>query len=139
MSVFFRYDGRVTIRLDAIGIVTADMAASLRFYALLGVPVPDYDAAEDHLESTLPNGLRIMWDSLDLVKQLDQNWTAPVGQRTGMAFHCGDAAGVDSTYQAVLGAGFKGAMEPFDAFWGQRYAQIVDPDGSKVDLFAPLG
>lgn len=127
------------IRLDAIGIVSADIAASLRFYALLGVPVPDFDATEDHLEATLPNGIRLMWDSLDLIKQLDKNWQSPVGQRTGMAFHCGTAAGVDSVFSSVLAAGFKGSMEPFDAFWGQRYAQVVDPDGNKVDLFAPLG
>lgn len=127
------------IRLDAIGIVSSDLAASLRFYALLGVPVPDFDATEDHLEATLPNGIRLMWDSLDLIKQLDKNWQSPVGQRTGMAFHCGNAAGVDSVFASVLAAGFKGSMEPFDAFWGQRYAQVVDPDGNKVDLFAPLG
>ena len=27
---------------------------------------------------------------------------------------------------------------PFDAFWGQRYATVHDPDGNPVDLFAPL-
>ena len=26
--------------------------------------------------------------------------------------------------------------EPFDAFWGQRYAQVKDPDGNPVDIFA---
>jgi hypothetical protein len=25
-----------------------------------------------------------------------------------------------------------------DAFWGQRYATVLDPDGNPVDLFAPL-
>ena len=28
-------------------------------------------------------------------------------------------------------------LEPFDAFWGQRYATVLDPDGNAVDLFAP--
>ncbi len=28
--------------------------------------------------------------------------------------------------------------EPWDAFWGQRYAQALDPDGNTVDLFRPL-
>ena len=28
--------------------------------------------------------------------------------------------------------------EPFDAFWGQRYATVRDPDGNAVDLFAAL-
>lgn len=127
----------MAIRLDAIGIVTAHMAESLKFYNLLGVPVPEAD--DDHVEATLPNGLRLMWDDIELVKKIDENWVPPVGQRTGMAFLCESPQAVDETYAAILAAGFKGAMEPFDAFWGQRYAQVVDPDDNRVDLFAPLG
>jgi catechol 2,3-dioxygenase-like lactoylglutathione lyase family enzyme len=29
--------------------------------------------------------------------------------------------------------------EAWEAFWGQRYAQVKDPDGNLVDLFAALG
>jgi uncharacterized glyoxalase superfamily protein PhnB len=29
-------------------------------------------------------------------------------------------------------------MEPWDAFWGQRYATAKDPDGNHVDLFASI-
>jgi uncharacterized glyoxalase superfamily protein PhnB len=28
--------------------------------------------------------------------------------------------------------------EPWDAFWGQRYALLRDPDGVEVNLYAPL-
>ena len=28
-------------------------------------------------------------------------------------------------------------MKPWDAFWGQRYAVLHDPDGHQVDLYAP--
>ena len=38
----------------------------------------------------------------------------------------------------VTAAGFHGEKEPWDAFWGQRYAQVRDPDGVPVDLFAAL-
>ena len=38
----------------------------------------------------------------------------------------------------MIAAGFASKSEPWDAFWGQRYAQVVDPDGNDVDLFAPL-
>jgi len=126
-------------RLDAIGIVTADMAASCRFYALLGVPVAEPPAGEDHFEATLPSGLRLMWDSVELMKQLDPSWQPPTGHPLGLAFHCGSAAGVNETHAAVLAAGFTSKSEPWDAFWGQRYAQVVDPDGNVVDLFARLG
>ncbi len=32
----------------------------------------------------------------------------------------------------------KGHVKPWDAFWGQRYASVLDPDGNAVDLFAAL-
>jgi hypothetical protein len=63
--------------LAAIGIVSADIAESCRFYRTLGLDVP----AE---------------------------------------------------------GGFAGKKEPYDAFRGQRYANVTDPDGNVVDLFAPL-
>ena len=124
--------------LDAIGIVTADMAASCRFYALLGVPVGTPAEGEDHFEATLPSGIRLLWDSIELIKQIDPDWEPPVGHRLALAFQCGSATGVDETFAAVITAGFATKGEPWDAFWGQRYAQIVDPDGNIVHLFAPL-
>ena len=42
-------------------------------------------------------------------------------------------------YAELTGAGAEGALEPWDAFWGMRYAIVHDPDGNPVDLFAPLG
>ena len=125
-------------RLDAIGIVTADMAASCRFYALLGVPVEAPAAGEDHHEATLASGVRLMWDSVELIKQIDSDWQPPTSYRLTLAFHCGTAAGVDETHAAIVAAGFDSKAEPWDAFWGQRYAGVVDPDGSDVHLFAPL-
>ena len=56
----------------------------------------------------------------------------------GMAFNAGTPAGVDEAYVAIVDAGFEGKTEPFDAFWGQRYAQVLDPDGNPVDLYASL-
>lgn len=124
--------------LDAIGIVTADMAASCRFYRLLGVDVTDPPPGADHHEATLLGGLRLMWDTVALVRQLDADWQPPTGHRLGLAFHCGTALEVDETYADLVGAGHAGKTEPWDAFWGQRYAPVVDPDGNVVDLFAPL-
>ncbi len=73
------------------------------------------------------------------LQQLDPHWQPPTGHPLALAFHCGSAGGVDETYAAILAAGFAGKSEPWDAFWGQRYARVVDPDGNAVDLFAPLG
>lgn len=128
-----------TPRLDAIGIVVRDMATAIRFYSLLGLTFADGAAGDDHAEAATTGGLRVMLDHIELVKQLDPGREEPRGHRMGIAFHCGDAAAVDAMYARVIEAGFEGIKAPWDAFWGQRYAQVRDPDGNPTDLFAPLG
>ncbi len=128
----------VTPRLDAVGIVARDLAAAVRFYRLLGLPFPDATPGEDHLEATTSHGLRVMLDSEALMKQLDPQREDPRGHRMALAFHCGDAAGVDAAHARITDAGFASVKAPWDAFWGQRYAQVRDADGNVVDLFAPL-
>jgi catechol 2,3-dioxygenase-like lactoylglutathione lyase family enzyme len=127
----------VSTSLDAIGIVVSDLARSVAFYRLLGVPFGD-PGEEDHLEAALPSGVRLMLDTEDVVRSFDPDWQRPTGNSIGLAFLCPSAKGVDELYASVLAAGFKGKKEPWDAFWGQRYAQVLDPDGHSVDLFAPL-
>ena len=123
-------------KLDAIGIVSKDLRASVAFYRVLGVAFPDPDG--DHLEATLPSGVRLMLDDLKLIKQLDKEWTDPKGHRMNLAFACASPAEVDALHAKVTAAGHPSKTAPWDAFWGQRYAQVVDPDGNVVDLFAAL-
>jgi catechol 2,3-dioxygenase-like lactoylglutathione lyase family enzyme len=128
-----------TPRLDAMGIVVSDLRASLRFYRMLGLELPEDPGDEQHVEATTPGGLRVMFDTIAVVRSFMPEWEpASGGHRMGLAFHCGDAAGVDATYARLTAAGYPGAKAPWDAFWGQRYAQVSDPDGNPVDLFAPL-
>ena len=122
--------------LAAIGIVTRDMKSSVRFYRLLGVAVPD--PVDDHLDATLPGGIRLMWDALELIRQLDPDWTEPKGHRMSLAFECSSPGDVDATHARVVSAGFRSKKDPWDAFWGQRYAQVIDPDDNVVDLYAEL-
>jgi catechol 2,3-dioxygenase-like lactoylglutathione lyase family enzyme len=125
--------------LDAIGIVSRDIAESCRFYRTLGVDVAEPPDGEDHFEAVLPNGLRLMWDTEELIRQLDPDWKRPdSGNGTALAFKCKDPAEVNETYARLTEAGFTGKTEPYDAFWGQRYADVVDPDGNVVHLFAQL-
>jgi uncharacterized glyoxalase superfamily protein PhnB len=123
-------------RLQAIGIVSSDSPRSIAFYRLLGVDLPE--ETEGHIEATLPNGLRFMLDDEAVIKSFRPDWTRQTGNQLALAFECDDAAQVDEVYARVVGAGFAGELEPFDAFWGQRYAQLRDPDGTPVDLFAAL-
>jgi catechol 2,3-dioxygenase-like lactoylglutathione lyase family enzyme len=124
-------------RLAAIGIVTSDIAESVRFYRLLGFEIPDPGDGPHH-DVELPGGIRLMWDTAELMQQLYPEREEPRGQRMELAFECESPADVDATYARLVEAGYEGEKEPYDAFWGQRYANVVDPDGNVVDLFAAL-
>jgi catechol 2,3-dioxygenase-like lactoylglutathione lyase family enzyme len=124
-------------QLNAIGIVTSDMARSIRFYRLLGLDVPE-TPDEGHVDTFLPNGVRFMLDSEDTVRSFRPDWTRETGNQLGLAFECESASEVDDVYARMVEAGFEGEKEPWDAFWGQRYAQLRDPDGVGVDLYASL-
>jgi catechol 2,3-dioxygenase-like lactoylglutathione lyase family enzyme len=129
----------MTPRLDMIGITVADMSASLSFYRLLGFDIPEGLDNEPHVEITLANGLRLAWDPVETIRSFDPDWTPPTGShRTALAFLCDSPTDVDATYRKVVEAGHTGYKEPWDAFWGQRYAILHDPDGNGVDLFAAL-
>jgi catechol 2,3-dioxygenase-like lactoylglutathione lyase family enzyme len=124
-------------QLNAIGIVVTDMGETIRFYRLLGLDVPE-TPDEGHVDTFLPNGVRFMLDSEDVVRSFREDWTRTAGNQIGLAFECASPAEVDETYAKLVGAGFRGEREPWDAFWGQRYAQVLDPNGVGVDLYAAL-
>jgi len=122
--------------LNAIGIVASDVGRSIAFYRQLGVELPE--DGEGHIEATLPSGVRLMLDSEEVIQSFRPDWRRDAGNQLALAFECASPEEVDELYERVTSAGFDGEKEPWDAFWGQRYAQLSDPDGVPVDLFAPL-
>jgi len=129
----------VSPRLDVFGIVVSDMARSLAFYRLLGLEFPEGAEDEPHVEAPLPGGMRYALDTEDTMRTFDPSWKRPTnGHATGGAFRCVSPDEVDQIYRDLLAAGATTYKEPWDAFWGQRYAQLKDPDGTVIDLYAPL-
>jgi catechol 2,3-dioxygenase-like lactoylglutathione lyase family enzyme len=131
----------MTPRPDMIGLAVQDLAASLAFYRRLGLDIPEGAEDQPHVEATLPGGLRIAWDTHEVMESFDPGWK-PAGDGSStitLAFLVDSPAEVDELYAELTGAGYEGHLEPWDAFWGQRYAILRDPDGNDVALFAALG
>jgi catechol 2,3-dioxygenase-like lactoylglutathione lyase family enzyme len=129
----------MTPRMDMIGVAVRDMAASLAFYRRLGLEIPDGAESEAHVEATAPGGLRVAWDTVEVMQSFDPGWApATGGAAFSLAFLVDSPAEVDSLYAELTGAGHAGHLAPWDAFWGQRYAVVRDPDGNDVALFAAL-
>ncbi len=123
--------------LDAIGIVSADPPKSVEFYKLLGIELKKM-GEHDHYDATTPSGVRLMLDSVALIQQLDPGWQKPNGSGVVLCFKQQSPKAVDELYARITRAGFGGKKAPWDAFWGQRYACVLDPDGNQIDLFADL-
>jgi catechol 2,3-dioxygenase-like lactoylglutathione lyase family enzyme len=124
--------------LGVIGVVVEDMGRSLAFYRRLGLDIPADADGQPHVEVGLPGGLKLVFDTAETIRSFDPSWTPPSGSpRMGLAFACDSPAEVDKLYGELVAAGYEGHLEPWDAFWGMRYAVVHDPDGNGVDLFCP--
>ena len=126
-------------KLEAFGIVVSDMARALDFYRRLGLEFPEGAESEPHVEAEVGGGVRYMIDTEDVMRAFDPEWTRPSdGHLVGGAFRCESPEEVDRVYADLVANGGSTYKEPWDAFWGQRYAQLRDPDGTVIDLYAPL-
>jgi uncharacterized glyoxalase superfamily protein PhnB len=126
-------------KLEGFGVVVSDMGRAIDFYRRLGLAFPEGAESEPHVEAQVGGGIRYMLDTEEVMRAFDPDWKRPSdGHLVGGAFHCGTPADVDRVYGELLEAGGSAYKEPWDAFWGQRYAQLRDPDGTVIDLFAPL-
>ena len=125
-------------KIDAVGVTSSNFKSTVKFYSLLGFDFPEYKKDEQHLEAnTKDGGVRLMIDSTKMFIELNDEEPKP-GNRSAFAVLYESIEEVNKVSSAVKEAGFKVIKEPWDAFWGQRYAVVEDPDGYRVDLFARL-
>jgi catechol 2,3-dioxygenase-like lactoylglutathione lyase family enzyme len=129
----------MSAKAAAIGIVVAELSESIAFYQHFGLTFTGADSPHGHAEADLGNGLRLMLDTEESIQTFTSAWNHPFGSpRTHLCFQFETPAGVDAKFAELMDAGYHGFRGPWDAPWGQRYASVIDPDGSGVDLFAQL-
>jgi uncharacterized glyoxalase superfamily protein PhnB len=54
-----------------------------------------------------------------------------------LGFRLPSREAVDRLHAELVAAGHPSRQEPYNAFWGARYAIIADPDGREVGLMSP--
>lgn len=117
--------------------VTKDMAATVAFYRRLGLTIRDtVPAFQDHHRSVeASGGIDIDFDSVDFARHWDRGWAGGMGV---LNFTVGSRQRVDEIYGDLVDAGHTGQQEPYDAFWGARYAVVQDPDGNAIGIMSPI-
>lgn len=125
-----------------INIVAKHYGETLKFYRLLGVEIPDpmeQPSGTLHAEANNPAGSDFAIDNEALARIYNAGW------RTGrncssivLTAFVSSRKDVDSTYQNLVSAGYRGRQVPYDAFWGARFAVVCDPEGNDVGLMSPV-
>lgn len=126
------------IKPHTIDVVVADMSSALKFYRTLGLDAPTDADSDPQVQIHTEGGATLGFVTEELVRKGNPDWVTPVGQRVTFACKCDDVEELDATYARVVAAGYAPVKEPWNAFWGQRYAFLQDPDGNRVDLFTPI-
>ena len=126
------------MKLNAVGVTSTNLQKTIQFYTLLGFQFPELKDGEGHIEPVNADGsARLMIDSVEIVKGIIGEDPKP-GTHSSFAIEYNSPEEVNEVAQKVQEAGFTVTKAPWDAFWGQRYAIVEDPDGYKVDLYAAL-
>lgn len=124
------------MKLDMVGIVVSDMKKAIAFYEVLGFSTVG-DATENYVELN-NQGVRISLNTRAMIAGIYGFEPESEGDKLELAFLCDSVEEVDQTAKRMKEAGYEIFKEPWDAFWGQRYAIVKDLDGNLLSLFANL-
>ena len=129
------------IRLDQLNLVVNDVEASRAFYARLGLdfgdePDPVWDAHHVSARHGDTTPLDLDLDSVTFAAK----WNQGASDRSGtvLGFKVDTRAEVDALVSSLVSEGVPVQQEPYDAFWGARYAVVSDPDGNGVGIMSPV-
>lgn len=135
-------EGYVT--LTGVHLVVADMKASVEFYRRLGVDIPadavwEVSGVGHHVSVKMAGGVDLELDSLAMTKGYDPAWAQADGPRGNViSFGVALRDEVDVRHDELAAAGYESHLAPHDAFWGARYAVVLDPDGNQVGIMSPM-
>lgn len=125
------------MNLNKVAVASSDLAKTIKFYKILGFQFPELMPADRHIESEKGAGATLMIDTMDLIEEISGE--RPVaGSHSSFAILYSNKQEIDDIVAKLTLEGFDITKEPWEAFWGQYYAIVSDPDGYKVDLYVNL-
>lgn len=131
------------LRFSGLDLVCDDVEATIAFYRLLGVAIPD-DALwrgggrVHHVHGSTIGECELELHSPALAAEYHAGYRdAPTPGGTMLTFGVATRAAVDRVHRRMVAAGHPDRQVPYDAFWGARFAIVADPDGRDVGIMSP--
>ncbi len=128
---------------DQLNIVSDDMRKTIDFYRLLGVEIPEPAVGKSgepfHVNGDAGGETDLDFDSDAFARVWNAAWRdkSDLAGRVVIGFGVDTREAVDQTCASLAQAGYKILQQPWDAFWGSRYAIVEDPNGIAVGLMSP--
>ena len=126
------------MKLNAVAVISKNIPQTIRFYMILGFSFPEISPKDTHVETIKREGeAKLMIDTADFMKDFLHRNPVPATHSTfGVEYDT--PAEIDKIVEELKKANFTVINEPWDAFWGQHYAIVQDPDGYMVDLYSHM-
>jgi predicted lactoylglutathione lyase len=121
--------------LAQVNLIVTDLARAKEFWSLLG-----WQSRPRHPHAavlTFPNGMNIVLHEPEFARLWDPAYVGPAAGSTVIDLNLPSRTAVDDTHALVLAAGFTDSVEPWDTFFGARYAIVCDQDGHRIGLKSP--
>ncbi|MEL6985051.1 MAG: VOC family protein [Actinomycetota bacterium] len=122
--------------LAQVNLIVSDVERAKEFWAVLGFPwSPRHPKAA---VIAFDSGMNLVVHEPEFARLWDPAFSGPSAGSTVVDINVASRADVDDLHERVLAAGFSSSVEPWDTFFGARYAIVCDADGHRVGLKSPL-
>ncbi len=118
-----------------VNFIVTDLARAKEFWALLG-----WRSTPRHPHAAVlsfPNGMNVVLHEPEFARRWDPAYAGPAAGSTVVDVDLSSREAVDDTHARVVAAGFPSSVEPWDTFFGARYAIVCDGDGHRIGLKSP--
>ncbi|MBO0840630.1 MAG: VOC family protein [Sciscionella sp.] len=124
-----------------VNFIVADLDRSRDFYRRLGFTFRERSRrGVDAVEAWVADdaGVIVVLHSIEFATWWDPNTPGPVAGGPQIDLELDSAELLESIVDDLRSSGATIAKEPTTMSWGQRFAIVVDPDGYRIGLKAPL-
>lgn len=121
--------------LAQVNLIVTDLERATEFWNLLGWP-----SAPRHTNAaviTFASGMNLVLHEPAFARQWDPAYAGPAAGSIVIDLNLPSRHAVDESHARVCAAGFASSVEPWNTFFGARYAIVCDQDGHRVGLKSP--
>lgn len=121
--------------LAQVNLIVTDLERAKEFWATLGFP-----SAPRHPKAAViafASGMNLVVHEPDFARHWDPAYAGPLAGSTVIDINVSSRSDVDDLHDRVVAAGYDSSVEPWDTFFGSRYAIVSDADGHRVGLKSP--